>query len=275
MNETNSIVSTVNKCRCACMEFLQEASCAQLILLAGFIIVTGTVKCQGFTLPWFQHLIYLKCVFSTLIRVHSTRLRFQDCSQCGSCEQRHEKRHRWRERRHGESCVHLLPTCTHHVWSKPLCLWRAYAFVRGQIKMCEKPCMRAIVVCMCIQMKSHPHSKTMLNVYIYTWKANQNSLSKLEKRFFLLYCVGSVSASEHIFFWLKKNLKKPPSCSATAGQGNNWQIILWNGVVGIQYGYTWLEWHTLIWTGLCFLVDKETHFMPCQPANQPTNQSNQ
>lgn len=63
MNETNSIVSTVNKCRCACMEFLQEASCAQLILLAGFIIVTGTVKCQGFTLPWFQHLIYLKCVF--------------------------------------------------------------------------------------------------------------------------------------------------------------------------------------------------------------------
>lgn len=104
---------------------------------AGFIIMTGTVECQEFSLPWFQHLICLKSIF-TLIRVHSARLRFQDCSQRGSCEQRHEKHQRWRERSHGESCVHLLPTCTHRVWSKPLCLWRVYAFVQGQIKMCEK-----------------------------------------------------------------------------------------------------------------------------------------
>lgn len=60
--------------------------------------------------------------------------------------------------------------------------------------------MRAIVACMCIQMKSHPHSKTMFNVYIYTWKANQNSLQGLKKEFFLLCCVGSVSAAEDIFF---------------------------------------------------------------------------
>lgn len=180
------------------MDFLQEPSCAKLILSAGFIIMTGTVKCQGFTLPWFQHLIYLKCVF-TLIRVHSARLRFQDCSQRGSCEQRHEKRHRWRERSHGESCVHLLPTSTHRVWSKPLCLWRVYAFVRGQIKMCEKPCIRVIVACMCIHVKSHPHSKeTMFKIYIYAWKANQNSLSKMIFSFYSAVLVRLVQLK--IFF---------------------------------------------------------------------------
>lgn len=75
------------------MGFLQVESCAQQTPSAGFISMTGAVKCQGFALPWFQHLIYLKCVF-TLIRVHSARLEFQDCSQRGSCEQRHEKTHR-------------------------------------------------------------------------------------------------------------------------------------------------------------------------------------
>lgn len=110
-------------------EILQAAGCAQLIPSAEFIIITSTVKCQGFTLPWFQHLIYLKFVF-TFMQVHSARLRFQHCSQRGCCKQRHEKRHRWREWSHGESCVHLLPTCTHRVWSKPLCLWRVYLCAR-------------------------------------------------------------------------------------------------------------------------------------------------
>lgn len=188
------------------MELLQEARCAPLILLAGFIIMTDTVKCQGFALPWFQHLIYLKCVF-TLIRVHSARLRFQDCSQRGSCEQRHEKRHRWRQRRHGESCVHLLPTCTHHVWSKPLCLWRSYAFVQGQIKICGKTLYASNCGVHVHSNEITPTLQTMFNVYISAWKANQNSLSKLEKRFsfflnffFLLCCVGLISAAEDIIF---------------------------------------------------------------------------
>lgn len=54
-----------------------------------------------------------------LIWAHLLTLRFKCCSECGSCKQRHEKHHRWRELSHGESCVHPPPTCTHCVWSKP------------------------------------------------------------------------------------------------------------------------------------------------------------
>lgn len=54
-----------------------------------------------------------------LIWANLFTLRFKCCSECGSCKQRHEKHHRWRERSHGESCVHSPPTCTRSVWSKP------------------------------------------------------------------------------------------------------------------------------------------------------------
>lgn len=86
-------------------------------------------------------------------------------------------------RRHGESCVDLLPTCTHRVWSEPLCLWCAYAFVRGQIKMWEKPYERVIVACMCMHPRKITPTRRRARVQHmhYPPKANQNSLSELEK----------------------------------------------------------------------------------------------
>lgn len=61
--------------------------------------------------------------------------------------------------------IYYLPAPT--AFDPNLCAFEEYTFVQGQIKMCEKPCMRAIVANTCIHEKSHPHSKeTMFNVYI-------------------------------------------------------------------------------------------------------------